>query len=116
MNTFAREPITLTVKVRLAGSAEVKISADKLDWIHKSGDGPHEVVVDDVNWNVAESPTFPNRGSTRFLPRGTAIDDVSVKRTRGRSIVSVDKSDDGFTIKLRSLSTRPNELEFEIRL
>jgi hypothetical protein len=44
------------------------------------------------------------------------IDNISVKRTRGRSVVSVIESEDGLRIKLVSLSTRADELEFEIQL
>ena len=63
MKTFARDPIKLTVKVRLTGSAEMKVSAEKLERVRKSGTGPHEVIVADTHWNVAESPALTNRGS-----------------------------------------------------
>ena len=83
--------VQLRVRIEeLDGVDEIHFLPDELLWRHRHWELPKGVLINDLAWDVRNSATLPNRGSTLLLPPDIDFSTVQVQKLSGRAQVKAE--------------------------
>jgi hypothetical protein len=83
--------VQLRVRIEeLDGVDEIHFLSDELLWRHKHWELPKGVIVNDLAWDVRNSPTLPNRGSTLLLPPDVDFSTIQAQKVSGRAQIKAE--------------------------
>jgi hypothetical protein len=83
--------VQLRVRIEeMAGVDEILFLPDELRWRHLRRGLAKGVIVNDLVWDVNNSPSLPNRGSTLLLPPNIDFSTIQVQKVSGRAQIKAE--------------------------
>jgi hypothetical protein len=80
---------TLKISAHIDGSNLFKITAQQVEWTHRTYSAPREVRLNDVVWNPSETNVLMNTGTNQFLPIGIDFSTAKIVQRKGRDLATI---------------------------
>lgn len=86
---------TLVVRAVIDGSDALRVTADGFEWIHRAGNWPADVTLNERSWDPQRQPRLAGDDLAAYLPAGFRFGPLEVSEKRGRGGVFARPSEKG---------------------